>query len=286
MDTSDNFIKKAVVPNFHLLAVQARDIRISTLNLIYQAKKGHIGGCFSCADILVAVYYGGLFSLSPKEHSDRFLMSKGHCAAVLYAVLHECGYFDKDTLVSYGENNTLLGAHPDARLAGVDVTSGSLGMGLGIGVGIAFANSLDKRNDYTVVLTGDGECYEGAVWEAAMFGAHRQLGNLIWIIDRNMLCVLDRTEDCNRLEPLAEKIAAFGWEVQEVNGHDFSQLSEALETAHNTKSTRPKAIIAKTVKGKGVSFMENQLAWHHKVPNAEEYEEALNQLRQTNFNGN
>jgi transketolase len=281
----DNSLGKAVVPDFRLLAVKARDIRITTLNLIYQAKKGHIGGCFSCSDILSAVYFSGLFNLSPIEHSDRFLMSKGHCAAALYAVLYAQGYFDKDTLAGYGQNNTLLGAHPDARLAGVDVSSGSLGMGLGIGAGLAFANSLDERNNYTVVLTGDGECYEGSIWEAAMFGAHHQLNNLIWIIDRNMLCVLDRTEDCNKLEPLVEKIKAFGWDVQETDGHNIVQLTRALETACNTASAKPKAIIANTTKGKGVSFMENQLNWHHKVPDDEEYEEALDELSRTNRDG-
>jgi transketolase len=281
----DNPSKKTTIPEFRLLAIKARDIRITTLNLIYRAKKGHIGGCFSCSDILAAIYFSGLFSLSPIKHSDRFLMSKGHCAAALYAVLYMQGYFDKDILGSYGQNNTLLGAHPDARLAGVDITSGSLGMGLGIGAGFAFANSLDGQNNYTIVLTGDGECYEGTIWEAAMFGAHHQLNNLIWIIDRNMLCVLDRTEDCNKLEPLVEKINAFGWDVQETDGHNIAQFTRILEAARNTTTGKPQAIVANTIKGKGVSFMENQLKWHHKVPDEEEYEKALNELRQTNYEG-
>ena len=260
------------------IAAKGAVIRRRILDVIHAGKKGHIGGCFSCADILAGIYYGGQFRLSPEDHADRFLLSKGHCAAALYAVLFEKGYFDEATLATYGKNGSLLGAHPDSRLPGVDLTSGSLGMGLGIAAGLSLADRMDGRESRTVVLTGDGECYEGSVWEAAMFAAHHQLNRLLWIIDRNMLCVLDGTEDCNKLEPLADKIRAFGWDVQDADGHDTQSLLTALNDACREGASRPQAVIARTVKGKGVSFMENQLAWHHKVPNAEEYGRARLEL--------
>lgn len=260
------------------IAAKGTAIRRKILDIIYSGKKGHIGGCFSCADILAGVYYSEHFRLSPKDRADRFLMSKGHCAAALYAVLHEKGYFDAATLATYGKNGSLLGAHPDSRLPGVDLTSGSLGMGLGIAAGLCLADRMDGKDSRTIVLTGDGECYEGSIWEAAMFASHHQFGRLIWIIDRNMLCVLNGTEDCNKLEPLAEKIRAFGWDVQEVDGHDAESLLGALSHACREEADRPQAIIARTVKGKGVSFMENQLGWHHKVPSVEEYEQAAQEL--------
>lgn len=257
---------------------KSSQLRCAILDLIYRAKKGHIGGAYSCIDLLTAIYYSGLFQLSPQAEQDHFLLSKGHCAAALYAVLHDQGFLSSEELLSYGTDGTLLGAHPDYRLQGIPASSGSLGIGLGIGAGMAFAKARDGFNGYTIVLTGDGECYEGSIWEAAMFSAHHKLNKLIWLIDRNGLCVLDRTEDCNRLEPLREKLCAFGWETQEIQGHDFAQILSALQQACEADSGKPQAIIAETVKGKGVAFMEGQRKWHHKVPNSDEYEQAKKEL--------
>lgn len=260
---------------------KARELRLRVLKMIRQARKGHIGGSFSCADILVAVYYSGLFNLAPHGRTDHFIMSKGHCAAVLYAVLQDVGWFDAEQTGRYGGDDTLLGGHPDFRLPGVEVSSGSLGMGLGLGAGLALAAKLDGRAGRVLVLTGDGECAEGSIWEAAMFGARHRLDNLIWIVDRNRLGALDDTETSAGLEPLADKVTAFGWEVSEVDGHDFEQLIAALSLAGGSASGRPRALIAATVKGRGVSFMENEAAWHHGVPDDNEYQQALIELGQT-----
>jgi len=253
-------------------------LRKNTTTLIYNARKGHIGGCFSCMDILVALYYSGVFQLSPDNRADHFILSKGHCATALYAVLQDCGHISEDELFSYGKNGTMLGGHPDYRLQGIDVTSGSLGMGLGIGAGIVYAKRKDGSDSATVVMTGDGECYEGSIWEAAMFASHHSLCKLIWVIDRNQLCCLDETEDCLKLEPLSDRIRAFGWEVQDVDGHSIEQLISSMKNARYTKSNKPQAIIANTIKGKGVSFMENQLIWHHKVPDEDEYKKIIAEL--------
>lgn len=264
------------------LEKKAQEIRGTVLEMIVQAGKGHIGGAFSCIDILVALYYGGILkydAANPEwSERDRFILSKGHVATALYAILADRGFFDQKHLGQYGKNGSMLGAHPDRNIPGIEINSGSLGHGLGIGAGLALAAKLDKKSNKTIVLLGDGECYEGSVWEAAMFAGHHQLVNLTAIVDRNYQCVLDFTEDCNKQEPFADKWKAFGWDVAVMNGHSCSEIINVFSDRAKHMQKRPLAIIADTIKGKGVSFMEKELVWHHKVPKGQELAQARKEL--------
>ena len=257
-------------------------IRRMIMDTIVAAGKGHIGGSLSAVEILVALYHGGIVHIDAKKPQyplrDRFIMSKGHACEVLYAVLADYGFFSVAELLHLGRDGSMLGGHPDRHIPGVEADTGSLGNGLGIGAGLAFAAKLDRNTWRTFVLLGDGECYEGSVWEAMMFAAHHSLYNLVVIIDRNQLCVLDRTEDCNRLDPLDDKLRAFGWDVVTVNGHNIAELSQALSSARSRSSGKPFAVIANTVKGKGISFMENDVRWHHGVLKGELLEKAYCEL--------
>lgn len=252
--------------NAKALEEKSRQIRVDILNAVHKAGKGHIGGAFSIVEILVSLYYGNVLkfdSTEPKWQSrDRFILSKGHAGVALYAVLADLGFFPKEEL-DFLNRGRLLGEHPDPRIPGVEVVSGSLGHGLPIGSGMALADKMDKNSRHTFVLMGDGECYEGSVWEAAMFAAHHELHNLIGIVDRNGLITHGSTESINRLEPFADKWRAFGWEVFEVNAHDLSELQDTWNAATSKKLGTPSMVIANSVKGKGVSFMENNFNWHH-----------------------
>ena len=252
--------------DFRRLEGKAAEIRLRIVETIAAADKGHVGGALSCTDILVALYHGGILRFDPRDEywpeRDRFILSKGHVGAGLYVVLADLGFFDASELGKLNRGG-MLGEHPDQGVPGVEIDSGSLGHGLGIGAGMALAARLDGRTAKTVVLLGDGECYEGSVWEAAMFAAHHELANLTAIIDRNGQCVNDFTENINRLDSLAEKWRAFGWEAREIDGHSMSEITGALGDLASRPAKKPLVIVANTVKGKGVSFMERQLAWHH-----------------------
>jgi transketolase len=254
-------------------------IRRMILDIVVAAGKGHVGGSLSAVEILVALYHGGVLRVDAAKPlapgRDRFIMSKGHACEALYAVLADRGFFPAAELPRLGRDGSMLGGHPDRRVPGVEADTGSLGNGLGVGAGMAFAAKLDQAAWRTYALLGDGECYEGSVWEALMFAAHHALDNLTAIIDRNQLCVLDRTEDCNRLEPLDDKLRAFGWDVAAVDGHDVAALLAALSAPRRGK---PLAVIANTVKGKGVSFMENDMRWHHGLPKGELLKQARQEL--------
>lgn len=257
-------------------------VRRQVLEMIVSANKGHIGGAFSSTDILVTLYYGGILRVDPVNPGwsdrDRFLLSKGHSCVALYALLADRGYFPVSTLGGFCQNGCMLGGHPDRGIPGIEADTGSLGHGLGIAAGIALSARMDFRDFETVVLLGDGECYEGSVWEAALFAGHHQLGNLTAIVDRNQQCVTDFTEDCNRLEPFGDKWKAFGWDVRTVDGHSFSQLLAAFKDFRACQSSRPLVIIANTIKGKGVSFMERNLPWHHSVPAGDNLKKAREEL--------
>lgn len=261
----------AELNQINMLAQKSASLRLAVLEMVAVAKKGHIGGAYSCIDILVALYYGGVLRFDPVNPSwplrDRFILSKGHSGAALFAVLADLGYFDSAELTRYCCNGGILGGHPDRKVPGIEADTGSLGHGLGIGAGMALAAKMDGAEGRVFVLVGDGECNEGSVWEALVFAARHRLSNLTLIIDRNRQCVLDFTEECAPLDPLAERLAAFGWDVAEVDGHSFQEL---LSTFEQKPSTRPRAIVANTIKGKGVSYMEKVLKWHHSVPNVEE----------------
>jgi len=264
------------------LRKKANWIRSQVLEMIALAGKGHIGGAFSCADILTTLYYGGVlrFDISDKacDKRDRFILSKGHSGTTLYAILADLGYFPLSELRNYQKEGSMLGGHPDRKIPGIEADTGSLGHGLGIGAGLALSAKMNKKDFKTVVLLGDGECCEGSVWEAAMFSSHHKLNNLIGIVDKNGLCVTDFIKDCVDMDPLSEKWKAFGWDVAIINGHSFEELLSVFKDLHSRKSDRPLMIIAETVKGKGVSFMEGKCKWHHSVPKGEELETARREL--------
>lgn len=249
-----------------LIRRKANMVRRETVRLISIAKSGHYGTSFSCAEIMAALYYD-VMRYRPHEPDwpdrDRMILSKGHAAVGLYPILADVGFFDPALLDTYTRLGSPLGDHPDMRkIKGVDFSSGSLGHGLSVSVGMGLAKRLDKSDARIFCLMGDGELDEGQIWEAAMSAAHYRLGNLVGIVDRNRVSVDGPTEQIMSLEPLAEKWTAFGWAVQEVDGHDIAALLAAMERAAEPNHERPQLIIAHTIAGKGVSFMENKYEWH------------------------
>lgn len=261
------------------LAAAATEVRRSIVHMIDAARLGHIGGDLSVTDILTTLY-AGVLRLDPTDPGfpdrDRSILSKGHCAAALYSVLALRGFISQDLLPTFMKPLSPLNGHPNRRkVAGVEANTGPLGHGLPIGVGSAIASRLSGRNWRTFVVLGDGELQEGSNWEAAMAAGHRGLDNLTAVVDRNRLQQGDRTEATNRLDPLPEKWAAFGWETFEIDGHDHAALYDVLT---RPGAGRPRAVIANTVKGKGVSFIEDRVEWHHKVPSPEQVVLALEEL--------
>ncbi|SCY48812.1 transketolase [Alkaliphilus peptidifermentans] len=259
----------------------ATSIRKSIIEMLAESGSGHPGGSLSTADILTVLYFHVMKTdpQNPKwEDRDRFVLSKGHGAPVLYATLVEKGFFPKEELLKLRKIDAMLQGHPDMKgTPGVEMSTGSLGQGFSASCGMAIANKLDKRDSRVYALLGDGELQEGLVWEAAMAAAHFKLDNLTAIIDYNGLQIDGPNEEVMGINPLADKFKAFNWNVIECDGHDFEELIKAFEEAKNTKNS-PTVIIAKTVKGKGVSFMENQVGWHGNAPKKEEAEKALEEL--------
>jgi len=268
--------------NIPALQQKAVWVRQQILEAVASSGRGHIGGAFSCADILVALYYGRIMRYEPLHPElggrDRFILSKGHSCLALYVILSDLGFFSPSELGSLCQHGSMLGGHPDRSIPGVEADTGSLGHGLGIGAGLALGARLDRKDFMTVVLLGDGECYEGSVWEAALFAGHHRLRNLVAIVDRNRQCAMDFTEECNRLEPLADKWQAFGWDAAVIDGHSFEQICSAFEGFRTRVSEKPLVVIANTIKGKGISFMEGNVKWHHGVPAGKELETARREL--------
>ena len=265
------------------LKKSATVVRRNIVKMIHNAKSGHPGGSLSGADILTVLYEKCLnipkdwTSSKEFETRDRFILSKGHASPLLYAILAQHGLIEEKNLMTFRKINSKLQGHPSrGYVKGVEASTGSLGQGLSLGCGIALGLKLDKNPANVVVYMGDGELQEGSNWEAFMEASHRGLDNLIAIIDRNGLQIDGATEDVMALGDVAEKIRSFGWKVIEINGHDYSQIYNAVEEAK--KADKPCAIVAKTIKGKGVSFMENQAGWHGKAPNDEQLEQALKEL--------
>jgi len=261
---------------------RARRIRRDIVEMLAAAGTGHPGGSLSAADIVTCLYFA-VMRHRPEDPGwsdrDRFVLSKGHACPVLYAALAEAGYITRDLLTSLRRFGSPLQGHPDRRKLGlIEVSTGSLGIGLSMGIGLALAARLRRSPSRTYVLLGDGECEEGQVWEAAMFGAHLRLGNLCAIIDFNRLQLDASVEEITDLEPLATKWRAFNWHVVEIDGHDYAPILDAFAEAERTRD-RPTVIVASTVKGKGVSFMENQLKYHGSVPDKPELiEQALREI--------
>lgn len=259
----------------------ARKIRIDIVEETHAAKSGHPGGSLSIADIL-AYLYGREMRIDPKcpsdPHRDRFVLSKGHAAPALYAVLAECGYFPKEELITLRKLGSRLQGHPDMTLTpGVDMSAGSLGQGVSAAAGMALAGKIAGEDYRVYTIVGDGESEEGQVWEAAMFAAHYKLDNFCLILDHNGLQIDGPVAEVMNSAPHKEKFEAFGFHAIVVDGHDFDQIEAAFNEARATKG-KPTAIIAETVKGKGVSFMENMVGWHGKAPNDAEYETAMREL--------
>ena len=233
----------------------------------------------------MAVLYGKVLNVDPKNPDwtdrDRVIISKGHSAAIVYAVLHECGFFTNERLESFCENGSKLAGHVSHSVPGVEVSTGSLGHGLPIGCGMALAAKRDGRDSRVFVILSDGECDEGSNWEAMMFAPHHKLDNLIVVLDYNKIQSFGRIEDVLDLHPLVDKLVSFGWEVREVEGHNYEQIEDAFNSVPFS-ADKPSVIIAHTVKGKGVSFMEDQIAWHYKSPDEEQLMQALAELEGEN----
>ena len=265
------------------LQVTAAKVRLGIIEGVFHAKSGHPGGSLSAADLFTYLYFKemNIDPQNPKNPDrDRFVLSKGHCAPGLYATLAQRGYFDEKELQSLRHIGAMLQGHPDMKgTPGVDMSSGSLGQGISAAVGMAFAGKLDKKDYRVYTLLGDGESEEGQVWEAAMFAGHHQLDNLCVILDYDGLQIDGPVAEVGGPAPFEPKFEAFGFETITVNGNDFDELEKAFDAARACKG-KPFAIIAKTTKGKGVSYMENQVGWHGKAPNAEEYEVAMKELKE------
>lgn len=264
------------------LKKKAIERRMDIINMIYKAKSGHTGGSLSSVEILVTLFYK-IMRINPKnprwEHRDRFILSKGHSVEVYYSILADLGFFPKEELENYCKYRSMLTGHPTTKVPGVEVNTGALGHGLAVGIGMAIAGKMDKKDYRVYVLMGDGELDEGSVWEASQIAAHYQLDNLVGIVDRNRLQISGDTEEVLKLENLVDKWTSFGWQVIQVNGHDIEELVRVFESIPLVEK-KPHLVIARTVKGKGISFIEGDKSWHHRVPNDEEYEKALEELNQ------
>ena len=265
--------------NCEKLEERARYVRLNVLEAINRSGRGHIGGSFSCVEILVALYYHYL-NISPESAEsatrDRFVMGKGHACLSLYPILLDQGYITEERYLEYGLDGGSLGGQLDRSVPTVDNNTGSLGHALGLCAGMAFAAKLDASKAMSVALIGDAECDEGSVWESIWFAGEHQLNQLVCVIDRNRLSVTDVIESSCIFDDFEEKITAFGWHCIEIDGHSMSEVVEALDKTRT--STKPTMILANTVKGKGVSFMENDVKWHHAVPSEEEIERARAEL--------
>lgn len=259
----------------------ALDIRQKIVEMAYDTRSGHIGSALSCIDILTALYFEFL-NVNPKnplaDHRDRFILSKGHSANALYCTLAKRGFFPEEVLESYLSDDSPLSAHPTfSTLAGIEFATGSLGHGLSVGVGIALSGKQSGKSYRTVVLLSDGECDEGSIWEAAMSAAQFKLDHLIAIVDYNKIQALGKTKEVINLEPFSDKWRAFGFSVQEIDGHSMKEITESLHKIP-IKKNRPNLILAHTIKGKGISFLENTVRSHYEVLSQAQFEKAIEEL--------
>ena len=269
------------ITNVKALEIKANEVRKGIIESVYHAQSGHPGGSLSCADILTVLYFNqmNIDSRKPNDiNRDRLVLSKGHCSPALYSVLALKGYFAKEELKKFRKLDSFLQGHPDMRkVPGVDMTTGSLGQGLSAAVGMAIASKMDEAGCRIYCILGDGEIEEGQIWEACMAAYKNKLDNLCVVLDYNGLQIDGEISKVSGLDNIEGKFGNFGFHVITVDGHNINELMDAFDTAKQTKGV-PTAIIAKTVKGKGVSFMENQAGWHGKAPNQEEYEQAVMEL--------
>ena len=266
--------------NIHELQKKSIDYRKSLLKIIKHANAGHTGGDLSCIDI-INVLYNGVMNISPENFDsfdrDHYIQSKGHSVEALYVVLADCGFFPKEDLLTLCRYQSHYVGHPTRKVRGIEHNTGALGHGLSVSVGMALAGKMGNKNYRVFCLLGDGELVEGSNWEAVMTAAHYKLDNLIAIVDYNKLQITGPTPDVCNIEPLAEKFAAFGWSVGHVDGHSINDLGSTLSQTP-LQENKPTVFLARTVKGKGISFMENNKKWHHRVPDDIEYQRALQEL--------
>lgn len=265
-----------------LLTKKAIQIRKLILEMCSKAGTGHVTSAFSSVEMLVALFYGGLLRYNPNKPDwadrDRFILSKGQASVLLYPVLADVGFFPLDNLDGFCQKDGKFGVHLQHDVPGAEIISGSLGHGIGIATGMALAAKMDRKLNLVFTLVGDGECYEGSVWEAAMFASHQRLNNLVAIVDRNHLCVTNFTENMLVLEPLVEKWESFGWNAFSIDGHDFEDIFKVMKWIRCRRSHKPTVIIAHTVKGKGVSFLCNDPIWHGASPTGENAACALDEI--------
>jgi transketolase len=249
----------------------ANKIRYRTCKMSHLSKAAHLGSSLSCIDILVAIFFSNVFKFNIKNNlkGDKFILSKGHAAAAFYSILAEKKYFSIKQLSKYGKNNSIYEEHPNSKINGVICSTGSLGHGLSFGVGISLAEKLENKKYKNIILLSDGECNEGSVWEAAAFASAQKLSNIIVIVDSNKWQATGRTSDITGGE-LQKKWKAFGWKTYNINGNNIIELIKYLKLSKNSNNKKPIAIIANTIKGKGISFMEDDNNWHYRIPNKEE----------------
>lgn len=264
------------------LQIIAEEIRKRVVEIVFSSKGGHIGGSLSSIEMETALYFH-VMNIDPanpqKADRDRFILSKGHSVETLYAVLAAKGFIEDSLLDTYGQYNSKLAGHPTKKTPGVELNSGALGHGLSVGVGMAIGAKMAKMPFKTYVLMGDGEQGEGSIYEAAMSASHYKLDNLVAIIDRNKLQISGKTEDVMSLEPMRERWEAFGWEVIELNGNKLEEIVATFDTM-NYHNGKPKLIISHTIKGHGISFMENGAKWHHGVPSEQQFQDALSEINE------
>ena len=254
------------------IAEIAKDIRKKVYQIAHFAGGGHMGAAFSMADIISVLYFDDILKYDAShpdwEDRDKFILSKGHASYALYAVLARAGYFSEDELLHVGQPVSKFGGHPKMHdIPGVEASTGALGHGLSFAIGIAYANKMDHKDSHVYVVLGDGECQEGSIWEGALSAPTLELDNLTVVVDHNKLQAMDDLENIVRMKPFADKWRAFGWNVMEIDGHNYTEIKEALLTRQERK---PTLVVANTVKGKGVSFMENVPIWHYRMPNDDE----------------
>ncbi|MBE6770778.1 MAG: transketolase [Ruminococcaceae bacterium] len=265
------------------LKIKACKARMGIIEGVFNAKSGHPGGSLSCVDIVTYLYFNHM-NIDPQnpqmEDRDRFVLSKGHAAPALYSVLAQRGFFPVDELKTLRKSDSMLQGHPSMKYtAGVDMCTGSLGQGISTACGMALAAKLGGKNYRVYTILGDGEIQEGQVWEAAMFASAKGLDNLVAVVDNNGLQIDGKISEVNSPYPIAEKFKSFGWNVIEISAHSFDEIDAAFNAAAEFKG-KPSVIVADSVKGKGVSFMEDQVSWHGTAPNAEQYEQAMSELTQ------
>jgi len=282
IEKNEKIEKENYFGDINSLEKKANYIRKQVLDMCVNAGTGHVTSSFSCAEILVALYYGGILKYDPRNPDwnkrDRLVLSKGQASVILYPILADLGFFSEKELDHFNQEDGIFGVHLQYDVPGVELTVGSLGQGFGVAAGMALAAKLNRQRHMVVTILGDGELYEGSMWETAMFASHYRLNNLFAIVDRNWMCATEFTEDTVELNPIDEKFLSFGWEVINIDGHSFEEILESFKGFRSKKSTKPLVIIADTIKGKGSECLCWEPLWHGIAPKGTDADTAKSQL--------